>query len=54
MRSIIFRTIAASLVVLSLNTAAAPMENGDVIRLVHPTFVWVTVAGYRLRPPQWK
>ncbi len=22
--------------------------------LVHPTFVWVTAAGYRLRPPQWK
>jgi len=22
--------------------------------LVHPTFVWVTVEGYRLRPPQWK
>jgi len=21
---------------------------------VHPTFVWVTVEGYRLRPPQWK
>jgi len=22
--------------------------------VVHPTFVWVTAAGYRLRPPQWK
>ena len=22
--------------------------------LIHPTFVWVTEAGYRLRPPQWK
>ena len=21
---------------------------------IHPTFVWVTEAGYRLRPPQWK
>ncbi len=21
---------------------------------IHPTLVWVTGAGYRLRPPQWK
>jgi hypothetical protein len=25
-----------------------------LIKQVHPTFVWVTAAGYRLRPPQWK
>ena len=32
----------------------ALMIQQPILVLVHPTFVWVTEAGYRLRPPQWK
>jgi hypothetical protein len=27
---------------------------GKVKEMIHPAPVWVTAAGYRLRPPQWK
>ena len=30
------------------------LRQGSFLFSVHPTFVWVTAAGYRLRPPQWK
>jgi hypothetical protein len=29
-------------------------KGGDFIKRIHPALVWVTEAGYRLRPPQWK
>jgi hypothetical protein len=29
-------------------------ETDGVLISVHPTFVWATEDGYRLRPPQWK
>ena len=33
---------------------STPLDRSDIIFMVHPGFVWVTRAGYRLSPPQWK
>jgi hypothetical protein len=33
--------------------AVLDVSGGDSFR-IHPALVWVTAAGYRLRPPQWK